>query len=205
MKDKQALVPDQQVGVQKKSSETADFDSVAAARQFFQVARKRLLDINNWQHICSGLSSTFILRDAQGQSIAHRLPEVGDYVQIDVPGPGPDAGDGHDWVQIEAIDDRPDEADEVTSMRFRPVSSPLNSQPDVAHFLDDGATSTFLVSRTGTSVTADILGRNEEANTETDNLLDKVRNIATAVGAWLGFADVQWKSLAKALVDQDDK
>lgn len=204
MKDKQALVPDQQVGVQKKSSETADFDSVAAARQFFQVARKRLLDINNWQHICSGLSSTFILRDAQGQSIAHRLPEVGDYVQIDVPGPGPDAGDGHDWVQIEAIDDRMDEADEVTSMRVRPVSSPLNNQPDVAHFLNDQATSTFLVSRTGTSVTAEIHGRNEEANTETHNLLDKVRNIATAVGAWLGFSDVQWKSLTKALVDQDN-
>ena len=202
MKDDQKPVPDQQVGIKKKSSEAVQFDSVEAARQFFQVARKRLLDVNNWQHITSGLSSTFILRDAQGQSIGHRLPEVGDYMQIDIPGPGSKVGDGHDWVRIEAIDETKNvEADEMTSMRVRPVRSPLNDQPDVAHFLNAEATSTFLVYRTGAEVTAEVHGRNEEANTETTSLIDKVRNVATAVGAWLGFSDVQWKSLAKAIVD----
>ncbi len=164
-----------------------------AARQFFQVARKRLLDVNNWQNISSGLSSTFILRDAQGQSIGHRFPEVGDYMQIDIPAPGNKAGDGHDWVRFEAIEEtKNNEADEMTSMRVRPVSSPLNDQPDVAHFLDEKATSTFIVYRTGTKVTA---------NTEGTSLVDKVRNVATAVGAWLGFSDVQWKNLSKAIVE----
>ncbi|MEO6038085.1 MAG: hypothetical protein ABIQ93_06700, partial [Saprospiraceae bacterium] len=155
--------------------------------------------------ITDGLSSTFILRDAQGQSVAHRLPEVGDYMQIDIPGPGPKAGDGHNWVRIEAIDDtKAAEADEMISMRTRPAASPLGSETEVAHFLDDQATSAFVVFRIGTRVTAEIFGHNEAANTETEGLLDKVRNVATAVGAWLGFSDLQWKSLAMAIVDQKD-
>ena len=203
MENTQSLVSEQHFGVQKNASETVEFENWEAAQQFFQIARKRLLDVNNWQTICSGLSSTFILRDNQGQSVGHRFPEVGDYFQIDIPGPGNAAGDGHDWVLVEAMEDRSDAGGDLTSIRVRPASSPLNDQPDVAHFLDEAATSTFLVSRIGTSVTAEVHGRNEAANTHTDSLLDKVRNVATAVGAWLGFADVQWKSLAKALVDQE--
>jgi len=39
-----ALVPEQQVGMQKNTSETVEFENWEAAQQFFQVARKRLLD-----------------------------------------------------------------------------------------------------------------------------------------------------------------
>ncbi len=205
MKDNHPIVPEQQVGVQKNASETVEFENWEAAQQFFQVARKRLLDVNNWQTICSGLTSTFILRDAYGQSVGHRFPEVGDYFQIDVPGSSPVSGDGHDWVIVEAVEDHSDAGGDLTSMRVRPAASPLDDQPTVNHFLDEAATSTFLVSRVGSSVTAEVHGRNERANTEADNLLDKIRNVATAVGAWLGFADVQWKNLAKALVQQDEK
>ncbi len=202
MKDTNVLVPEHQAGIQKNASETVEFDNWEAAQQFFQVARKRLLDINNWQNITHGLSSTFILRDDKGQSVGHRFPEVGDYFQIDIPGSSTVSGDGHDWVVVEAMEDRSDAGGDVISIRVRPASSPLNEQPETQHFLDNTATSTFVVSRVGTSVTAEIHGRNERPNTETDNLLDKIRNVATAVGAWLGFADVQWKNLAKAIVDQ---
>ncbi len=205
MKDANPSVPEQQVGVQKNASETVEFENWEAAQQFFQVARKRLLDVNNWQTICAGLSSTFILRDEHGQSVGHRFPEVGDYFQIDIPGSGNAAGGGHDWVIVEAVEDRSDAGGDLVSIQVRPASSPLNDDPNVAHFLDETATSTFMVSRVGTVVTAAIHGRNERSNTEPDNLLDKLRNVVTAVGAWLGFADVQWKNLAQALVDQGDK
>ncbi len=205
MENKDPLVPEQQFGVEKNASETVEFDNWEAAQQFFQIARKRLLDVNNWQTICGGLSSTFIVRDAHGQSVGHRFPEVGDYFQIDIPGPGTESGDGHDWVIVEAIEDRSDAGGDLTSIRVRPASSPLNDKPDVAHFLDENATSTFSVARNGTSVTAEVHGRNEKSNTEATSVLDKLRNVATAVGAWLGFADVQWKNLAKALVNQEEK
>ncbi len=201
MNDHNDLIPEQHTGIQKKSSESVEFDSVEAARQFFQVARKRLLDINNWQHISTGLSSTFILRDAQGQSIGHRFPEVGDYMQIDIPGPEPKAGDGHDWVRIEAIEETKNTAaDEMTIIRVRPAPSPVDNQAEVAHFLDDQATSTFAVFRLGSTVTAEVYGHNETANTHTEGLADKVRNVVVAVGSWLGFSDAQWGNLTKGIV-----
>jgi hypothetical protein len=190
-------------GIQKQFSETAEFDTVEAARQFFQIARKRMLDVNNWQQLCDGLSSTFRLRNAHGEPVGHRLPEPGDYMQIDIPGPGPQNGDGHDWVRVEALEDnKSTTADEMALMRVRPAASPLNVQGEVAHFLDDQATSTFVVFRIGSRVTAEVFGSDEVANTEATGLLDKVRNVATAVASWLGFSDVQWKSLVKAVVAQ---
>ncbi|HOY06384.1 MAG TPA: hypothetical protein PLO67_13330 [Saprospiraceae bacterium] len=203
MNEHQENTPDQKEGIQKQFSETAAFDTVEEARQFFRVARERMLDVNNWQHISDGLSSTFLLRNAHGEPVGHRLPEVGDYMQIDIPGPGPQAGDGHDWVRVEAVEDNQSAtADEMMLMRVRPAASPLNLQGEVAHFLDDRATSTFVVFRIGSRVTAEVFGSDEVANTESSSLLDKVRNVATAVAAWLGFSDVQWNNLVKAVVAQ---
>ena len=59
MNEQQDITPAQKEGIQKQFSETVTFDTVETARQFFRVARERLLDVNNWQHICGGLSSTF--------------------------------------------------------------------------------------------------------------------------------------------------
>ncbi len=203
MNEHQDITPEQKEGIQQNFSETVEFDSVETARQFFRVARERMLDVNNWQNICDGLSSTFRLRNAQGEPVGYRLPEVGDYMQIDIPGPGPQAGDGQDWVRVEAVEDSKNtSADEMTLMRVRPAPSPLNDQGDVAHFLDDKAASTFAVFRLGDRVTAEVFGSKETVNTESHGLLDTVRNVATAVASWLGFSDVQWKSLVKAIVAQ---
>ncbi len=203
MNEHQDITPEQKEGIQKNFSETVAFDSVETAREFFRVARERMLDVNNWQQICGGASSAFRLRNAQGEPVGYRLPEVGDYMQINIPGPGPQSGDGHDWVRVEAVEDSKNtSADEMTLMRVRPAPSPLNDQSDVAHFLDDKAASTFVVFRIGDRVTAEVFGSNETVNTDAHGLLDKVRNVATAVASWFGFSDVQWKSLVKAIVAQ---
>lgn len=203
MNEPQDSTPEQKEGIQKQFSETVELDSVETARQFFQVARERLLDVNKWQQLCGGVGSTFRLRNAHGEPVGYRLPEVGDYMQIDIPGPGPQAGSGHDWVRIEAMEENKSAtADEMTLMRVRPAPSPLNDQGDVAHFLDDKATSTFVVFRLGSHITAEVFGANETANTESQGLIDKVRNVATAVFSWLGFSDVQWNSLVKGIVAQ---
>lgn len=91
----------------------------------------------------------------------------------------------------------------ASALRVRPAPSPLNDRPDVAHFLSDSATSTFFVEQRGTAVTAGVLGRNERPNTEADRLADKVRNAAVAVGAWAGFADVQWEKLVEGLMRRE--
>jgi len=52
-------------------------------------------------------------------------------------------------------------------------------------------------------VFAEVNGRNEQPNTDAENLIDKARNIAVAAGAMLGFSKVQWKSLVDGLVDPE--
>lgn len=193
------VVPAQEVGVQKDTAHTVQATTPEAAQALFQLARKRLLDVNNWHVLCAGLSSTFTLRDAKGLPVG-RPARVGDFFQIDIPGPGTDSGEGYDWVQVEVVEDRKEADGELTFLRVRPAPSPLNEKPDVAHFLDNQATSTFLVSRQGLAVSAEVHGRNEVSNTSADSVIDKVRNAVAAVGAWMGFSDLQWKQLVEALV-----
>jgi hypothetical protein len=50
-------------------------------------------------------------------------------------------------------------------------------------------------------VTAEVHGRNEVPNTETDKTVDKVRNAVVGLGAITAFSAPQWKSLVKGLLD----
>lgn len=198
------LAPAQQTGFEKNVVHTTRFADEAAARAFYPVARQRLLDVNRWRDYCDGPSGTFVLHDATGQR-TDRPAQVGDFFQIDIPGPGPAAGDGYDWVQVEALDETTDADIQRTALRVRPAPSPRNESPDVAHFLADSATSTFFVEQRGTTVTAGVLGRNERPNTDTQSLVDKARNTAVTAGAWVGFADVQWQNLVTGLVRRGEE
>lgn len=196
-------VPAQHTGIRKDIADQVEFDSPEAARAFFQTARKRLLDVNNWHTLCEGLTSVFSLRDAKG-SLVGRSAQTGDYFQIDLPGPGNQAGKGYDWVRVETVEDRSDDGKELTLMRVRPAPNPLNRTEAPAHFLEDDATSTFLVRRRGAIVSAEVHGRNERANLRAEGLGDKVRNVVTLLGSWLGFSDLQWKALVKALLCEEN-
>ena len=52
-----------------------------------------------------------MLINQQGNE-TNRLAKVGDYFQINIPGPGPAAGAGYDWVEVEAIEDHANPDDE---------------------------------------------------------------------------------------------
>jgi hypothetical protein len=73
----------------------------------------------------------------------------------------------------------------------------------VAHFFAEKSTSTFVITRERNTVTASIYDRNIEANEETEEPLDKVRNAAVGLGAKYGFSKMQWQALAEALVKND--
>ena len=203
MQPSSSLAPAQQTGFEKNVVHTIHFGTPEAARDFYPIARQRLLDVNRWRDHCDESGGTFVLHDATGQRV-NRPAQVGDFFQIDIPGPGPAAGDGYDWVRVEALDDASDEEGQRTTMRVRPAPNPRNESPDVAHFLADSATSTFFVERQGLAVSAGVLGRNERPNTDTERLLDKVRNTAVTVGAKAGFADVQWQNLVAGLVRKEE-
>ena len=201
---KHKLVPTQEQGVQKDFKHDYIANSIDDASELFIKAKNRLLDINNWKEYSAAFSATFKLTDNQGQEV-HRSAHAGDYIKIDIPGPGSSTGDGFDWVHIEAIEyeDYPDEDYETIALKVRPASNPTSQNDDTAHFFKNAATSTFVIARRGRHLVSHYHGRNEVANTETP-LLDTTRNLAISVGAWVGGSDAQWKSLITGLIDFKD-
>lgn len=199
---KKKIIPDQHEGGKKDIEYKVTAITDTDARKLFLIARNRLLDVNNWDEVCGPLSAKFALTDQEG-NILNRTAEIDDYFKISIPAPRTTEGDGYDWVYIEAIENKSDASGpyEIIAMRVRPAANPIKKGQNVSHFFNDAATSSFVVERNGKEISASIFGRNEVPNTETTNVIDKVRNAIVGVTALLGFADVQWKSLAKGLLD----
>lgn len=204
--ENEKLIPDQQVGRKLDTDNQIIAPTQEEAQLLFQKAVDRLMDVNRWDKICGPVSATFKLTDAEGKEIS-RLPQMGDHFKIDIPGPGPAAGEGFDWVRIEALEDRrnPSAEEESVTMRVRPSTSPENSLTDTAHFFDEKATSSFRVIRERNVVRAEVHGRNEVPNTHVEKTTDKVRNAVVGTGAVSGMSNPQWNSLVKGLLDQHIK
>lgn len=198
---KDPLVPEQKTGNASDTEATATFAGEQEAKRFFEVAKQRLLQVNNWQQWAGAATAHFQLTDAAGNDVSRTVQE-GDHFKIDVPGPGPVTGDGYDWVQVEKIEAAASEHGEQVAIQVRPATNPNNARSDVAHFFSEEASSSFIVKREGTSVTAAVHGRNEKPNTNAETLVDKARNTAVATGAVAAFSKLQWKSLVTGLVKQ---
>jgi hypothetical protein len=201
-KENEKIIPDQRVGKQLDTDYEYRAGSDEEARAVFEKTVANLLDVNSWDKLCGPLSAKFQLTDARGDEVK-RQPQTGDHFKIDVPGPGPSSGDGYDWVQVEALEDRrnPSADQESVTIRVRPATSPLNDQRDTAHFFHDEATSSFRVQRIGNLVKAEVHGRNEVPNTDAEKVKDKVRNAVVGSGAVAGLSAPQWKSLVKGLIE----
>ena len=192
------VVPEHNNGIQTNTESSIELSNEKEAQKFYEEAKQRLLTINSWHQYAGNASADFSLTDDKGNPI-NRSPQKGDHFKIDIPGPGTDTGEGHDWVQVEAIE----EDEDSIGIMVRPVTNPTNDRKDVAHFFSEDATSTFIVKREGKKILAGVYGRNEKPNTNTETLKDKLRNAAVATGAISGFSKLQWKSLVNGLIKKD--
>ncbi|MFD2966241.1 hypothetical protein [Sphingobacterium bambusae] len=168
----------------------------------FTEARNRLLHINNWADLVAGASSTFYLLDKTGQEVS-RIAKEGDYVKIDIPGPGPAHGNGFDWVTITKIDERLEEL--YVMLTLKPAPPP--DKPDsgkVAHFFKANASTTLVVKVEDEKLTVIYAGRNEEINRENDRSLDNIRNMFVGLGAKLGLSHPQWEKLVLGILGSEN-
>jgi flagellar hook-basal body complex protein FliE len=196
------IIPEQQKGGSSDTDATETFDSAQQAKDFYNIVKQRLQQVNNWQKWAGAATATFQLTDAQGNDVDRTVQE-GDHFKIDIPGPGPVTGDGFDWVQVETIKETVEPDSEEIAIQVRPATNPNNDRQDVAHFFSDEASSCFIVKREGATVTAAVHGRNEKPNTNAEKVVDKARNAAVATGAITAFSKLQWKSLVNGLVKRD--
>jgi hypothetical protein len=195
------IIPQQEKGAKTDIESSVECGTVEEAKELFQNAKLRLLNVNNWHHLCGAVTATFKLTDEAGNEV-NTEAETGKYFKIDIPGPGTVTGEGYDWVRIEKIEDKEEAStsDEIVAIKVRPAGNPNNTKTDVAHFFTDEATSSFIVQRTGKVVSAEVHGRNEKPNTDANAVIDKTRNTMVATGAIVGFSSAQWKSLVNGLL-----
>jgi len=202
-----SLVPKQVKGSSTGASSRLVASSARSAVKLYARAKLRLMDINNWYEICGRKGAKFTLTDAKGNPLPGADPRVGNLIRIELPAPRNGAGDGFDWVRIEAFENsgEPDAKssewkwEEAFGFRVRPVSNPGDSSSESAHFYTSEATSTFLVIRKGTMVCAIERGRNEKPN-PAGGFLNKIRNFFVALGAKMGLSVPQWKMLTDGIL-----
>lgn len=193
-------IPPQREGVQADIIEMEIASDPQEAKLLFLKARERLFDIAHWEAISEGLSASFLLTDASGIR-KEDFPEPGDHIRINIPGPGSEAGKGYDWVRVELVEDKRSGAtdEEWSVMKVRPSEDPTNRE-GVAHFLENQATSSFVIRRKDNTVSAEVHGRNEKPNTGAKKLTDKIRNALVGTAAAAGVGKIQWQKLAKGLL-----
>lgn len=193
------LIPENKKGKENDLSATAVFDTHEQAANLFNKASARMLAPATWHKLCGSFSAKFELVDEDGK-LLNRNAAKGDYIKIDLPGPGPASGQGYDWVKVELVEHVHDDKEEQYSMKVRPASSPLDDNGDTAHFFSDTSSSTFIIHRVNNLVIASYHGRNEQPNISTDKPIDNIRNAAVATAAMTGLSEVQWQALVKAFI-----
>ncbi|MGZ3852522.1 MAG: hypothetical protein ACXVLT_14295 [Flavisolibacter sp.] len=204
MEDKNytGLIPQNTDGKEITAEHSVTFSDATAAKSLYEQAKQRLLFVHDWGKITGKLSADFQLTDNRGREV-ERLAKKGDHFRIDILGPGSKAGEGYDWARVEDIKEVHEEGIDSIAILVRPASNPKTSNPNTAHFFSEKSTSTFVVAREGNKVTASIYDRNIEANEETKEPLDKIRNAVVGLSAKHGFSKLQWQALVEAFLNKD--
>jgi hypothetical protein len=197
-------IPEQTTGEHTDVIHFVDCPTAEEAHKLFLLAKERLKDISQW-HILSGPhSAKFAITDSAGTE-AYKIAEQGDlfYISLPFPTPGPMAGDGKEWVRIEAMEEVEDAnaESEYILITVRPVASPMHPEKSIAHFFGHVSTNTFIVERYLNHVSAASYGRNETPNNSDVGLYDTLRNTIIALGARKGLSGPQWKSLLMGVLD----
>jgi hypothetical protein len=202
MKTALEQLPQQQIGRQTDFIHEKKFDTLESANRGFQAAAGRMLSVNNWHEYTGSGSAKFTLCNNQGEEV-EVMVEEGFFISIDMPGPGPDAGGGVEWVLIEklASEGGAHTAEEYVLMTLRPAADPRKLAAEIAHFYTDESTNSFIVRRNGIVVSAGAHGRNESPNNEEVDLHDKIRNTAIALMARVGLSGGQWQKLVNGLIE----
>ncbi|MBV8327316.1 hypothetical protein [Chryseobacterium sp.] len=200
MKPKQIRgVPPQKSGGFHDTESRKQFEQALIPLKF-EILKKRFLSVNQWKKYCGEAFAAFRLYDVNGKSV-ERDPQKGDFIRIDIPGPGDTEAKGYDWVEITDICFYQDNISENIMMTCRPSINPEDKRKNhIAHFYSSKATSTFMIYRNPTHLKAAIYGRNESPNFNA-GFIDILRNIMIAAGGMAGVAKIQWKQLADGLLD----
>ncbi|SEH39499.1 hypothetical protein [Epilithonimonas hominis] len=194
-------VPVQKKGAFHDTESKRSFESEELVANHFEILKNRFFSINRWKEYGGDLSADFRLFDCVG-SYVERMPRKGDYIRIDIPGPGDIKAKGYDWVEVMKIDDRcyGDELERYLLV-CRPSAVPQSNEEHIAHFYARESSSSFIISRGIDYIKAGIYGRNEVPNISRTGFFGRIRNLLVSIGGFFQLTKIQWKSLADGFLD----
>ncbi len=195
-------IPAQQKGAESIANSEIELSSIEEARAHYQIVKARFLDINSWELFAGEEKAEFSLRDEKGD-LSLEKPQVGNYVSIKIPLLHNTDEEGLDWVKIEVCEEFISVEEESFYIRLRPTSKPGDSKTKITHFLDDDATSNFIIKRIGCKIIAEVIARNEVPNFKDKTIMEKVRNKVVAVGGMFFGSKLQWEGLTNGLIKND--
>lgn len=166
----------------------------------FSILKNRFYSINHWNDYSGNGFADFKLFNSFGLYI-DRHPRVGDFIRIDIPGPGNVGSKGFDWVRIDEITLTTNNEKERHLITCRPSASPKGDPKTIEHFYSDSATSTFIIEKGIDYIKVGIYGRNEMLNKKNVGILNTIRNFLVTFGGFLKLTKIQWKALADGMLD----
>ena len=168
------------------------FPDEITTREAFGRSMDKLWNVEGWSAL-SSFTADFTLHGPTGKPKPGGRPQLGDYIQVVLPGPIPE-----NWVRV--IHTATDE--NRAEFTVQPSHDPRKTKSDtVAHFFDQEARSTFRVEVSGNTITASEIGERESINNQGAQAGDRaVINTVIAEGAWLFYQKLQWKLLTDYLV-----
>ncbi|WP_313091449.1 hypothetical protein [Chryseobacterium flavum] len=202
MKPKQIKgVPRQKSGGFHDTESKKQFDQALIPLKF-EILKNRFFSINKWKSYCGEAFAAFKLYDSEANPV-EREPQKGDFIRINIPGPGETEAKGYDWVEITDLCYYQDNISESILITCKPSRNPENKKSrHIAHFYSSGATSTFIIHKNPDHLKAAVYGRNEKPNFNA-KFLDIIRNLFIAIPGMFGVAKIQWKQLTDSLLDFD--
>jgi len=199
-KDLLGIIPGQFKGQELEVDASKVTGNQTAAQTLYELAKKKLFSVNDWHEIVAGLTARFQIVDQDGNEVS-RIVNKGDYLRINIPGPGNKEGDGYDWVVVEDLKEINKEDFQSAGFRVRPTENPFGKKNETAHFYSNETTSSFIIIRENVTVVSWIVDRNMKPNTESESVVDKVRDVMVGVSGIAGFSKVQWQGLADGLLE----
>lgn len=197
------IIPGQFKGQELEAESSHVSNDELVAQTLYEAAKKKLLSVNNWHKVAGAITARFQIIDQKGNEV-NREVEKGDYLRIDIPGPGSKEGDGYDWVLVEDLKEIKKPSLQSVGFRVRPNENPFGKKNETAHFYSKETTSTFIVTRENVTVFSWIVDRNLLPNTESESVVDKVRDVVVGASGIAGFSKLQWQGLADGLIEQKD-
>jgi len=165
----------------------------------FENAKKRLNDINNWQLFCGKSPAEFRLTDDMGNLLNSSIPHVGNLIKVRFHAPLSDGSNNYIWYRIQDFISGKNLLKDTEDFGFNviQINTPYNKLEENDR---EGITCTFLVTRSGCTVSAVEAERTKVVFTKEFPFFIKMRDKISGAFSMIHSSNHQWKSLLNGVL-----